>query len=581
MTEAERSAEGVSLVPSWVHATRFDLDDLEGLADGTLHARFRHVASSDRVDVLVGSGPTRDALLRRERCWLKYTTSLTQLDAPTRFELGALMVALADACDAWLRLRSAAAPADLVASFATPLERIEASPAGLLQLLAPEVAVGQDVVSGWRLEGLYPSSYFSDSLGDQIRLVLELRHATEGKLHVEVSRRDDRQQAFARTSHFDVSYLTLGGAPARSAERAARHLGLVLRLRDHAGLKVEFPRAGDDLVPVDRQLNPTAASSDVLNLSIDAACGQSCAFCSVQDVSPPRRGGLVPRLERYLRDLQSNAAAGLRRVRLNGYDPLAFEGILDVARAMRELGYDRVDVFSPCTRLADAAFLDALLTGLPERTCFYVPVYGATAATHDGVVGVTGAFDCLKAAVENLRGRVPRERLFARAVAVRSNLDELCDLRDWAASWAFTFTVHTPFPSTESPADRFRESAPSLRAIAEATFRAPNDVLRVEGVPPCVYWRRAREVGIPPGDWLDDAAPAPLPGRAYGLKGFRHRASTLQHSAFVAPAVACPHHEQCALAVACQREVLRGYADLHGLDELQPVRLGEVLAARR
>src|SRR5690606_19619341 len=77
-----------------------------------------------------------------------------------------------------------------------------------------------------------------------------------------------------------------------------------------------------------------------LNLAINSPCGQACQFCSVLDVSPPWTDDA--RHERLLLDLRSNAEAGVRRVRLNGYDPLTYPRLIELASAVRDLGYEEV-----------------------------------------------------------------------------------------------------------------------------------------------------------------------------------------------------------------------------------------------
>jgi hypothetical protein len=102
--------------------------------------------------------------------------------------------------------------------------------------------------------------------------------------------------------------------------------------------------------------------------------------------------------------------------------------------------------------------------------------------------------------------------------------------------------------------------------------------LSVQGVVPCVVFRRMRTEQVPLRVWLD--APErkpPLPGTEYRDERFRHRAGEAEHAAFHASAIPCPHENKCVLASACPGEVLRSYAELHGLDELRAVSLRDVV----
>jgi MoaA/NifB/PqqE/SkfB family radical SAM enzyme len=358
-----------------------------------------------------------------------------------------------------------------------------------------------------------------------------------------------------------------------------RLLGLLLRLRDTDDVEIDLVSATSaaPMLPAGaapRALAPGAPrSAEWLNLAVNTECAQACQFCSVLEVSPAWTKDL--RFERLLLDLRSNAEAGVRRVRLNGYDPLTHPRVLELAHAVKQLGYAEVMVFSPCTVLADADFLDALLEALPPAPAFHVPVYGPTAEVHDRVVGRAGSFERVARALELLGERLPRENLVVTSVAVRDNVAHLLELRRWALQRAIRFHVQTPYPSSESPSDRYHTSVARLRDIAAETMREGESVI-VNGVPPCVYFARGEALGIDPKSWLRDEQ-RPLPGREYVAGAFSHRALVVQHSVSVPPAVACPHREECALATACPREVLRAYADTHGLDELEPVRLSALL----
>ena len=103
--------------------------------------------------------------------------------------------------------------------------------------------------------------------------------------------------------------------------------------------------------------------------------------------------------------------------------------------------------------------------------------------------------------------------------------------------------------------------------------------LSVQGVVPCVVFRRMRHETIPLRVWLDTPErKPPLPGTEYRDERFRHRAGETEHAAFHASAIPCPHENKCVLASACPGEVLRSYAELYGLDELHPVSLKDLVA---
>lgn len=566
-----------AIVPGVTGGGGFELDDVR--AEGEeLALSLRRTSDGGRVELVIGAPDAPRAVWRGERCALRYSTQIGQVTEGEREELRALIEGFGGGTDRWLAANPDATPADLPRSLAPSEERVPFTPDGVLRLLG--MSYGAELPGGWRLAGIYPSSMISESESAHMTLVLELRHPSDGALRAELGARNEAARAFARSAHLDLTYLTFGSTPPASAERAMRFLGLMLRLRDTERVEIEhvdatapsallLPDASPALLPAE-----TARAAEWLNLAVNSPCEQACEFCSVQELSPPWSGDVG--YERLLADLRSNAAAGVRRLRLNGYDPLTHPRVLDLAREARALGYEEVVVFSPCTVLADEAFLDALLAALPDRACFHVPVYGPTAEVHDRVVGRDGAFARVERAMELLRARLPEDRLVITSVAVQGNVEHLLELRRWALERAARFDVKAPYPSSESPTDRFRDAAATFRRIAEETMRAGEAPLVVNGVPPCVYFERSAALAVDPRTWLPDEGHA-LPGREYASAAFTHRALVVQHGAALPAAVACPHREACALATVCPREVLRSYADEHGLGELAPVSLRSLL----
>lgn len=528
-----------------------------------------------RIRATIGPIGPRAVLVGRH-VGLRYEAQRTDLDAVYRRELAALFEAFVRMGDAFLDMHPEGPLSACLERWRSPLRRLDFTPAGLLALLG--IAPGAELPGGHRLDAVFPSSLRAEGTDDRMRLDVALEHPTHGTLLLQIGPASD-QHALGRSHHFSVSYLTRGKTLSPEARAAAAFVALLLELRDPPDLEVSFPASTADLAELSRQLPAPPADDEVLNLALDAECGQACSFCSVTRISAPWSDtDADTRLDAILGTLRSHAERGVKRVRLNGYDPLAYPRILEVAAEMRRLGYERVDAFSPCTRLADDALLDALLSALPAGVWFYVPVYGCTAAIHDRVVGRAGAFDRVCAALDRLVERVPRERILACAVVVRDNVEALGELRSWLARrYAIELRAQTPYPSSESPHDAFRTSVERFERIV-AVAASCDPPLHVHGVPPCVAWRGAIAAGRAPERSIRCTAEPPrVPGREYLSKRIRHRALRVQHSAFVAAAVACPHQHKCALKPACAGEVLAGYAEVYGLSELQPVGLAELL----
>jgi MoaA/NifB/PqqE/SkfB family radical SAM enzyme len=360
-----------------------------------------------------------------------------------------------------------------------------------------------------------------------------------------------------------------------------------LQVRDTPGMDVTFPASIEetfDAPALAAAPEPPARPDDpsaVVNLAIGAECGQKCAFCSVKETWPAEDGGEAT-LRALTAELAEKRRIGVHKVRVNGYDPLAFSRILDVLRFATEAGYTEAQVFSPCTLLADEGFCDAVLAVLPRSRRFYVPIYGATAEVHDAVVGVPGAFERATRAIELLTRKEGPRAVSLLSVLVRKNLPHVSDLLTFVRRRDLEFSMHLPYPSFESRADRYYTAAArqtdAVCAVRDAAG-SPSDgrMLLLEGAAPCVVFQAMRDTGVPIAKWLRMPAEKPLlPGTEYRDPRYHHRD---EGSAFQARSVPCPHAASCALATVCPGEVLRGYADLYGLGELAPVPLADVVAA--
>ena len=238
---------------------------------------------------------------------------------------------------------------------------------------------------------------------------------------------------------------------------------------------------------------------------------------------------------------------------------------------------------SRCTRraprLADDRFAADLFAALPERTTTHVPLYGASAECHDRVVGRSGAHTEVQRAIAVLEKLLCRQRIVINTVVVPENLGELGALAAWARDRGLAFRAQTPYPSSEAPSDRFHHVAVRYSDLARRALGGEPPV-SVAGVPPCIGFRVAGELGLSLKQALPLTAPRPaLPGREYARGQYTHRALPVQNSAFLAAAVACPHLEECALATICAGELLRSYVDRFGLDELSPVSVADVVRA--
>lgn len=559
----------------WV-CERVELPD-----DGSLHARFRSPSDADWIEIVVAPLGARGPVFQRfSRCQVRYVGHLTARTDARRREVLALVIGLAQVVDARLAERPGASIAEALGRprRAAP---IVFGPKAIRELLGLDETSPR--IAGFRLADVYPSSNVRTTVVRPLDVVLDFRRdEDERRALLVIGPRDDRTPAFLHTAHFSLSFLSAGLSEAAGVETLRAYIGFLLQVRDTPGMDVTFPASIEPTFAAPALPEPPARPDDptlVVNLAIGSDCGQRCAFCSVKETWPAEDGG-EPALRSFLAELSDKRREGVHKVRINGYDPLAFSRILDVLRHATALGYTEAQVFSPCTRLADEAFCDAVLDALPRSRRFYVPIYGATAEVHDTVVGVPGAFSAVTRALDLLVRKEGPRAVSLLSVLVRKNLPHVGELLALARRRGLEMSMHLPYPSFESRADRYYTAAARQSDVVAAVrdaAGAPSDgrFLQLEGVAPCVTWAAMKDSGAPVSRWLRLPSEKPLlPGTEYRDPRYHHRDAG---SAFQARSVPCPHAASCALSTVCPGEVLRGYADLYGLEELRPVPLAEVV----
>ncbi|MBK8258634.1 MAG: hypothetical protein IPK82_38985 [Polyangiaceae bacterium] len=554
-------------------------------ADGTLRARFRSSLDADWIEITVLPLGVRGPVFRRlSHCQVRYVGQLATRTERRKQEVLGLVMGLAGAINGRL---GAAPGASLAEALGRPRRAAPLlfGPKAVRELLGLDETSAQ--IAGFRLADVYPSSNVRTTVVRPLDIVLDFRRdEDERRALLVIGPKDDRVPAFVHTAHFSLSFLSAGFAEAPGVETLRAYIGFLLQVRDTPGMDVTFPASIEETFAapaLPEAPEPPQAPDDptaVVNLAIGSDCGQKCAFCSVKETWPASDGGHEAYLS-FVAELRDKRRNGVHKVRINGYDPLAFSRIVDVLRFAKEIGYTEASVFSPCTRLADEHFLDEVLAALPSRRRFFVPVYGAAAEVHDTVVGVPGAFEKVLQAIDLIVKKEGSRAVSLISVLVRKNLPHTSELLAFVRRRGLEFSMHLPYPSFESRADRYYTAAAKQSDVAAAVRDAsgsPTDgrMLLLEGVAPCVTFRAMKDTGIDIAKWLRLPSEKPL------LPGTEYRDPTYQHkdegSAFQARSVVCTHAGRCALSTVCPGEVLRGYADLYGMDEFLPVSLADVLA---
>jgi pyruvate-formate lyase-activating enzyme len=152
-------------------------------------------------------------------------------------------------------------------------------------------------------------------------------------------------------------------------------------------------------------------------LRLSRSCNNACRFCNEVESLDGRPLDVVA----LVRAVRHHARSGCGRLTLSGGEPTASPHLLTVLEAAQKLRLGTTLVTNGRS-LGSRSRLQLLHeAGLDE---LHVSLHGATAATHDGLVGATGAFDQVQRTL-----RAAREAalfpLHVRTVVTAENLDEL------------------------------------------------------------------------------------------------------------------------------------------------------------
>ena len=83
-------------------------------------------------------------------------------------------------------------------------------------------------------------------------------------------------------------------------------------------------------------------------------------------------------------------------------EPANHPFLLNIVRFARKVGFRKIELNTSGIGLADQKFLYRLVQ--EGITSVVLPVYGITAALHDGIVGMPGALGILRQVMERLKG---------------------------------------------------------------------------------------------------------------------------------------------------------------------------------
>ncbi len=291
-----------------------------------------------------------------------------------------------------------------------------------------------------------------------------------------------------------------------------------------------------------RRTNGTSVHMHTVRVNFH--CNQSCHFCFVSTHLPPAR-------EEKVREaiLEAGSVGGI--LALSGGEPTLNPRLVEYVRLGKEAGACEIELQTNATRLGSADLTRSLAeAGLDVA---FVSLHGSTADVSDAVTDAPGTFDKTVQGLDQVR---------AHGIRMRIN-------------FVFCETNRQDFPQfVKLVAERWPEALVSVSFVAPSTDMVPRDaslVPRYSDVLPSMAegLRLARElkVGI---TGFESMCGLPLCLIPVGLEEYFNLPDIMEGidgGEFIRPEPCT----RCNLAGRCYG-LRRGYAEMHGIGELRPVK---------
>jgi MoaA/NifB/PqqE/SkfB family radical SAM enzyme len=332
-----------------------------------------------------------------------------------------------------------------------------------------------------------------------------------------------------------LARVPLGAMEPIRDDRARRRLSLISTVEEQIARELVTPNLYSDE-------RGARFAEEIIRVNFH--CNQACRFCFVSTHLPAAGDEAVRRA------IRSAAARGVK-ITLSGGEPTLHPRLVEFVRLARELGGRPVQLQTNAVRLDEPALALALYeAGVGEA---FVSLHGSTAEISDAVTSAPGTFARTVVGLDHLHA-LEGLSLILNFVVCETNLGDLpAFVRLVGARWPRAYLNVSFVASSTDVVPRERDLVPRYSEVLPFL----SDALR-----------EAERLGLRVGGF-ESMCGIPLCLVPSGVEGF-FRAEALPPGFDGGEFVKASACERCALSARCFG-VRRGYAELHGTEELRPV----------
>lgn len=227
----------------------------------------------------------------------------------------------------------------------------------------------------------------------------------------------------------------------------------------------------------------------VLSLNIHYKCNAKCIFCVVGIPENPIQENKYNNLENIVNDLEIGYKNGYRGLVLSGGEPTIHPHIVKTIKKAKDIGYKHIEMKTNGIKLENYEFTKAISEAGLDTFC--ISIHGPDAKTHDYLVGVPGAFNKIKKAIENIK-KIYGVNLITPTCIQKDNYKLLPQTIDFLLDLGTTHICLTFVETNGSAKSHFNKVVPRYKNVIPYLYEAiekikeSNILWNIHGFPMCL-----------------------------------------------------------------------------------------------